>query len=125
MTTATYTIPDGEIVDADIEVNGVWFKWKVLSAPDKVFADVANTLTHEAGHVVGLDHSTDMNSVMYPTAKLGEISKRTLVQDDIDGVCAIYPKGSTPTKDGGSGGADGGGGGGGGGGGCSMVRLEI
>lgn len=60
--------------------------------------DIQNMLTHELGHVLGLDHpcstSTLMNpcseTTMYPKAPLGETKKRTLDQDDMDGLCGLY-----------------------------------
>jgi hypothetical protein len=118
MTTTTYMVPSGEIVDADMEVNGKIYQWRILSQKGGAYMDIQNTVTHEAGHVIGLDHSGVKTAVMYPSAVPGEISKRTLAQDDIDGVCAIYPTGSQP--DGGSS-PDGGGGGGGG---CNIVELS-
>lgn len=42
-------------------------------------ADLVNTVTHEMGHVIGLEHSANKNSVMFPTerpsAKLQESDK--------------------------------------------------
>lgn len=32
-------------------------------------ADLVNTITHEMGHVIGLDHSANKNSVMFPTER--------------------------------------------------------
>lgn len=107
LTTATYIPASGVIVDADMEVNGVNFQWRVLTAPDTRYVDIQNVVTHEAGHVIGLDHTGDASSTMYPTAPNGETSKRDLAPDDVDGVCSIYP---VPGYDGGSGGGSGSGG---------------
>jgi len=64
------------------------------------FVDVGNTVTHEVGHIVGLDHvctypdtSCDAAATMAPSAPAGELSKRTLAPDDVAGICAIYPRG--------------------------------
>jgi len=53
--------------------------------------DLESVAVHELGHVLGLDHQPDIaNSVMYPYIGDGDIY-RTLDQDDIDGIRAIYP----------------------------------
>ena len=56
--------------------------------------DIQNTLTHEAGHFLGLDHvPNDADAVMFPTSEFGEVKKRALSEDDIAGLCTLYPKG--------------------------------
>jgi hypothetical protein len=70
------------------------------SAPGCVWADVGNTLTHEAGHVAGLDHLGGAPCVepvasrptMCPSAPPGTLWMRTLSADEVEGVCAIYPR---------------------------------
>jgi hypothetical protein len=91
LTTTTYDPSTGIIVDADLEVNGEDFPWRVLATEDTRYMDIGNTLTHEAGHFLGLDHVNDPGTTMYPTAPPGEVSKRALSSDDIDGVCTCYP----------------------------------
>ncbi len=61
---------------------------------DCVHTDVANTVTHEAGHVLGLDHTTVPDATMYASAEEGETRKRTLEADDVEGLCTIYPVGA-------------------------------
>ena len=65
------------------------------------FIDLRNTATHEVGHVIGLAHNPrdpskpqDSWPTMDPTTTPGETWKRLLSQDDVDGVCAIYPPAS-------------------------------
>lgn len=65
--------------------------------------DLQNTVTHEAGHFLGLAHPCGpdvgtgnctgypTDTTMYPTATSGETQKRTLADDDVSGICAIYP----------------------------------
>lgn len=105
-TTTTANRLTGEILDTDIELNdapsstGAKFTFSVvdvLSCPTPSGTgciDIQNTVTHEAGHTLGLDHSPDPNATMYANAPPGETSKRHLGTDDIAGICAIYPKGA-------------------------------
>ncbi len=61
--------------------------------------DLRNVITHEAGHFFGLGHTqNDTTATMFAVAPPGEIDKRTLSTDDIEGMCAIYP----PTSAGGN-----------------------
>ena len=106
-TTTTSNRFTGQINDTDIEINdsvdsiGNKFIFTAVdgppcSAPNQtgcVRLDVQNTITHEAGHTLGLDHTSDPNATMYATAPEGETSKRVLGADDILGICDIYPRG--------------------------------
>ena len=85
----------GEILDADIEINSTP-AIKLWSAPDDAIPDdtwydLQSILTHEAGHFLGLGHSSDPDSIMWPTYKPGTASLRVPSSDDIEGICAIYP----------------------------------
>ena len=111
---------DGRILDADIEFNSVTKQFTTDPTRDKNAYDIQNDLTHELGHVLGLDHTcydgwfskrpTDdqghpipdcspasqlpveiKEATMYPYSQPDETDKRSLEQDDIDGVCGIYP----------------------------------
>ena len=50
--------------------------------------DLETVALHEIGHLLGLAHSSDPSAVMYPTY-MGV--RRTLGQDDIDGIRRLYP----------------------------------
>src|SRR6185503_7265385 len=66
------------------------FDWSNSGAADKM--DVQNITTHEAGHALGLDHSSaSADLTMYPYASEGETKKRTLEAGDIAGIKARYP----------------------------------
>jgi hypothetical protein len=125
---------DATILDADIELNGVYFTFTTdpmntttRTDPNGLptgIADLENTLTHELGHVQGLahtcwDHLTDtppvdnlgnpipdcngtlpdsiLMTTMYPYSLVqGETSKRNVSQDDVDGICDVYPSTDPP-----------------------------
>ena len=58
--------------------------------------DVESVMLHENGHVLGLGHSSVTQAVMY--AYYGGL-RRSLHQDDIDGVTSLYPEdGGAPTS---------------------------
>jgi hypothetical protein len=54
------------------------------------FANFAEVATHELGHVLGLDHSSDSSATMYYMAHF-DARGATLRPDDMDGLRAIYP----------------------------------
>lgn len=117
---------DGEIVDADVELNGVNFDIignGVRRDGGQTDSDLANTLTHELGHLLGLEHTCLVggdpprvdnagNNVPSCTAPLlppavteatmfafqsdGETKKASLSPDDLDSMCAIYPIADDP-----------------------------
>lgn len=86
---------NNRIVEADIVFNAAQNHFKVL-APASMrggpFADVQNTVTHELGHAIGLQHEDEAaDAVMYPMAYTGEVNKRALSSDEIAGLDALYP----------------------------------
>jgi hypothetical protein len=111
---------DGTIQDADVEINATDFNWgdlvEHMGATGNA-ADLQNTLTHEFGHFIGLDHTcystgdrhraTDQTGALVPdcghapfsvrettmfaSVVRTDIDRRTLTDDDIAGACAIYP----------------------------------
>jgi hypothetical protein len=102
LTSVSYRPDNGEIADADIEMNSEYFAFGVVAtAADAGITDLANTLVHEVGHFLGLDHTTNVDFVgepeeiplatMYASALSGEVNKATLEADDIAGICAAYP----------------------------------
>ena len=107
LTSVSYNPNTGVIADADIEINAEMYEISTADPVEANHVDLRNTLVHEVGHFIGLDHSSVVPATMYANADIGETEKRTLHEDDIEGICAIYPPGSN----------DGGGGSGGGGGG--------
>lgn len=81
-----YDTRNGQLVDADIVVNGERYQWSDGGSG----YDIENSLAHEVGHFGGLGHSGDGGATMYGRTKARETSKRTLEHDDLAGFDAIY-----------------------------------
>ena len=130
LTTAVYvddatSARDGAIIDADIELNGVNFAISangVTNSEQLCHAELQNTLTHELGHLHGLEHPCYvginpnridnegnpvpacgpgnppkiLDATMYNFQDCGETKKETLSDDDIQSMCVIYPKAQDP-----------------------------
>jgi hypothetical protein len=88
-TTVTFDADTGVIFDADIEVNHAYNEFTV--GDDNVVYDLQSVITHELGHVLGLDHSPDFDATMNAGYDPGSTEQRTLEADDIAGICAVYP----------------------------------
>lgn len=54
-------------------------------------------MTHETGHFLGLAHSHQPDATMYPVYQQGTTMIRNLSDDDIAGICAVYPPGDIPS----------------------------
>jgi hypothetical protein len=129
ITTATYVDDrtsdrDGAIVDADIELNGVHFAIAVdgnTQGTASCISELQNTLTHEIGHMLGLEHTcraagdpprvddkgaavplctnantAQQNATMFNFQDCGESKKESLEPDDIAGACGVYPIANDP-----------------------------
>ncbi len=106
ITTTSYNPETGRILDSDIEFNAPTFLFTTVDAPPClsgnynlgcVATDIANTTTHELGHVLGLGHISTAGSTMNPRANPGETSKRILDPGTAQFVCNVYPRGQ-PAK---------------------------
>ncbi len=80
---------DGYIKDADIRFNAADFKWSTSGEKGKM--DLQNIATHEIGHFFGLDHTMVFGATMYPYSGLAETGGRSIEEDDIKGICYLYP----------------------------------
>jgi DNA-binding beta-propeller fold protein YncE len=85
----------GELYDTDIEINAVSEPLSV-GDPKADEVDLDSLLTHEMGHALGLGHSLDIGATMLAGYAKGSVAPRTLGDDDIAGVCSIYPPGRKP-----------------------------
>ena len=75
------------IYEADIVINSKW-EWRNNGSANGY--DVQNVMTHEFGHMLGLGHSEFTEATMYEASAMGEIKKRDLHQDDLNGFNALY-----------------------------------
>jgi hypothetical protein len=87
-TTVTFDVQTGEILDADMEINHALNEITV-SDTDIVF-DLQSIVTHETGHLLGFDHSTEADTVMSADYQAHSIDERSLRADDLDALCAAY-----------------------------------
>lgn len=95
LTTVTFNAETGEIFDADMEINSSARNLSTGDTVGKSGFDLASVITHEVGHFFGLAHATDPRATMFASYRPGSIALRTLAEDDIDGICSIYPDGAT------------------------------
>lgn len=91
LTRVHFEVSSGTIWDSDIEVNAVDATLSVGDPVPPNAVDLDSLLTHEAGHLLGLAHTTDKTATMFPGYVEGSSSLRHLAQDDITGVCTLYP----------------------------------
>lgn len=87
----TWTAPTGEIAGFDLRINGSPDVQWSLDGREGTY-DLQATLTHEAGHVLGLSHSDVGAATMSATLRTGKTGKRSLHADDIAGVNHLYPQ---------------------------------
>lgn len=99
LTTVTFNADTGEIYDADMEINA---SGKNLTTSETVPSDgfdLLSVITHEAGHFLGLAHAMSATSTMYASYRPGTSALRSLTDDDVAGLCSIYPTSGTRNVD--------------------------
>ncbi|HEX5482469.1 MAG TPA: matrixin family metalloprotease [Terriglobia bacterium] len=93
-TSSTYTCPlPSCIVDADIEFNPNDTFSTADATPANDF-DLQALATHEAGHLLGMDHSGLISSIMFAFGDAGGVPQRGLSVDDVLGIGSVYPSAS-------------------------------
>jgi hypothetical protein len=128
----------GKIVDTDTEINGFdpAIRWALfpddpaMAAAFAADVDLQNAITHELGHVIGLDHpcylgghppdppevnnegapvpscsdpalpTSVRDATMFPSAARGSFSERTLSPDEVLALHDLYPAGQAPVVEG-------------------------
>lgn len=105
VTISTYK-ENGEIVDADMFINGENFQWGVLgSEGESQKHDLQNVITHEFGHFIGLNHASEnamesdtdrFNATMFYASMPGEIFRRSLDKLDELGTQHLYTTSNMP-----------------------------
>lgn len=85
--TLTQVYSNCQIANAPILFNGVGFQFCTSGAG---CTDMQSIATHEIGHNLGLGHSSQRDATMYASYS-GGTGSRSLSQDDIAGVCSLYP----------------------------------
>ncbi len=85
VTITTFDTTTGRIVDADMELNDRDFTWDTLgsTATQGIVGRsmIENVVTHEIGHIVGLDHSQVSASTMYFASSPGLIEQTVIDRD--------------------------------------------
>jgi hypothetical protein len=93
VTVTTYDEVTGRLYDADVYINPN-VALNIISEDSKKRRsetyDFVSIITHEFGHVLGLGESEVPTATMWPQIKCNETNKRSLDQDDEDGVEAAY-----------------------------------
>jgi len=88
--TQSHYTADGRLLEADVMINGSLTFAMIQEREEADGFDLPSVLTHELGHVLGLDESAAPAAVMWPTTRPGETHQRELAPDDVDAVLALY-----------------------------------
>ena len=94
----TYSRRTGAIFDVDMEINAT-HRLSVDEVVPPTSYDFQSIATHEAGHFLGLAHSTVRSATMWPLYTSGSQSFRMLSEDDTLGICAAYRPGAGASCD--------------------------
>jgi hypothetical protein len=98
LTTVTYSRKSGTIFDVDMEINSTQ-RLSIEEVVPPTAYDLQSIVTHEAGHFLGMAHSSVMSATMWPQYTAGTESFRELDPDDLEGICTVFPAGSAARCD--------------------------
>lgn len=84
----------GEVVDANMVINGASHQWTTDPASQTSRYDLQSVAAHEAGHAIGLGHSPVGGATMFPRTPPGQSLPRLLEWDDAAAASALYPEAS-------------------------------
>ncbi len=91
LTTPSGGTRSGLVIDADLELNSRDYRFAFAEqSGDFALADV---LTHEVGHFLGLDHTLSFGALMAEDYASLALSRELLTDDDVAGICSIFPPG--------------------------------
>ncbi|WP_437732170.1 matrixin family metalloprotease [Sorangium sp. So ce1335] len=105
LTTQIFNTRDGEIYNADVEMNTACYQLNPAIALDpgsggeddgcasgsQLRHDFLAVVTHEMGHFLGLSHTAQGGATMVTSFGADETVFRSIEQDDINGICALFP----------------------------------
>lgn len=80
---------NGRILSAELIVDAKSHRWATDGRTSAY--DLEAVVTHELGHYLGLDHTPEVQATLYHLVGVGETRKRSLHQDDLDGLRHLYP----------------------------------
>ena len=95
LTVPEYNTQTSRLYEADIYLNGEDYQFGNLDF-GLGNADLANILTHELGHFLGLGHSQVWLATMSNSTRPSETRRRTLHPDDRQALSWLYPSNSAP-----------------------------
>lgn len=83
------TLDGDTLIDVDVAINAQDYGWSALEGDGIRLMDLQGAITHEAGHLAGLWHSTVEGATLNPNMD-GHPDARSLEGDDIEGICTLY-----------------------------------
>lgn len=86
---------DGIVRTGYVRVNP-WVRWDETGDPDS--HDVESAMAHEFGHLLGLSHSYDRPSIMYPWLASGELKRAPMPEDEAELVDSYAPAAAARAK---------------------------